>query len=624
MKANKRISNINMRRVCQKDKEYKQQILELIDRKENESIVESQIIEYIKFSYTNTIQSSVKTVHFQAVNVIRSLIKGLIKHSIKNNSGKHSMYLIKLIMIYLNPFFNPFLNLTLIHFFINNILVYCYNITEDEPNIIVTNNLKLPILNYDSLSFLDFRFNFMDYLKDNYTTAICAKPDNNNLLVNLDLLLSTLNLKLSTDNIIYFINTNIDSLNDLMFMGYDKINRGYKIGKYHAIVQYSIYLITSLLEHLFINPSIKPIIVTNKMQSDTITIKVIDQFYTDSMIHSLKFKISNDSDTICYTISNNFYNNHNLIHNFEGNKEFDLEVKDNNNKVISRTLKLEKKIGQGSFGKIYKLKDQAVVIKNQKQKYSVIEYHLLKGLNYKDYFPNVSAIYFYNMDFSLLFLDYYSCPTLLQYLNTFIVKKNNILNNVIEVILHQLIDAIQYLHMNWILHNDIKMDNILIDPYSRYSIKVIDFGKAIDLKHSSSFTSIQSNTTTLLFRSRFITDTLLRKNIQRSSPHQQELKKEWLYHEDLFGIAAILYTLKMQQHLKRFEYNKQDQLFKAKPNFDMNLKCNYIFNLLTNSDYFIKSHLLLHKKSFVICMKYLFEYFYPLLADALNTEPESN
>merc|ERR1719354_600194 len=68
------------------------------------------------------------------------------------------------------------------------------------------------------------------------------------------------------------------------------------------------------------------------------------------------------------------------------------------------------------------------------------------------------------------------------------VENNNISENLASYIFRQVVGGVNYLHRNYILHRDIKDENILID--SNYNCKIIDFGSACHFKpgeNSSTF-----------------------------------------------------------------------------------------------------------------------------------------
>ena len=93
---------------------------------------------------------------------------------------------------------------------------------------------------------------------------------------------------------------------------------------------------------------------------------------------------------------------------------------------------------------------------------------ILKHLNHN----NVVKFYesFESNNHILIIMEYISCGDLL----TFVRKRSKLSENVARYIFKQIIEALNYIHSNNIIHRDIKLDNILIDLNN--TIKICDFG----------------------------------------------------------------------------------------------------------------------------------------------------
>lgn len=73
-------------------------------------------------------------------------------------------------------------------------------------------------------------------------------------------------------------------------------------------------------------------------------------------------------------------------------------------------------------------------------------------------------------------MEFISCGDLLS----FVRRRSRIPENIAKFIFRQIIEGIQYIHSNNIVHRDIKLDNILIDINN--TIKICDFGVAKQVK----------------------------------------------------------------------------------------------------------------------------------------------
>lgn len=57
------------------------------------------------------------------------------------------------------------------------------------------------------------------------------------------------------------------------------------------------------------------------------------------------------------------------------------------------------------------------------------------------------------------------------------IKKNKLKEKDCKLIVRQIADGLSYIHSKFIVHNDLKLENVMIDPISK-KIKIIDFGLA--------------------------------------------------------------------------------------------------------------------------------------------------
>ncbi|MCL1894905.1 MAG: protein kinase, partial [Holophagaceae bacterium] len=142
------------------------------------------------------------------------------------------------------------------------------------------------------------------------------------------------------------------------------------------------------------------------------------------------------------------------------------------------------KIGSGGFGDVFKAQDTnndtLVAIKISKVEHEKIR--LRKEVEMADALPNHEniAMYFgcYSFDtpmgeYDFAVLDYYSLGNLNQFLNNHSLSYENI-----GLILRQVLNGLDFLYSQKIIHQDLKPQNILIDikPDGKYVPKIIDFG----------------------------------------------------------------------------------------------------------------------------------------------------
>ena len=170
-------------------------------------------------------------------------------------------------------------------------------------------------------------------------------------------------------------------------------------------------------------------------------------------------------------------------------------------------LFLDKLLGKGSFADVYltRIKDDpglyATKVYNREQteassslfNYLKAEINLLKGINH----PNIVKLkdvtktkkHFY------LVLEYCNGGELKNALDKYKLKYNKAFSEeIVQYLMRQIVDAMNYLHSRNIMHRDIKLENILLNYDSeedknnlnimKASVKIVDFGFAIYLKNS--------------------------------------------------------------------------------------------------------------------------------------------
>ncbi len=194
--------------------------------------------------------------------------------------------------------------------------------------------------------------------------------------------------------------------------------------------------------------------------------------------------------------------------------------------------KLEK-IGEGSYGKVYKAKDEKnedVAIKiihnsvfdtdnenytkdrEQWRKENFIEFEIASKLDHPNIIKHIR--HDFDANYGYLIMEYGGKP-----INCFNFYSLNQ-----QKILFQLTSALQYLHQ-WYIHRDIKPDNIL---WNGKDIKLIDFSTSIEKGHNN-----YCNMTALWY----------------SAPEALFGSSNYGVEIDIWSLGCVFYYLKVNEHL---------------------------------------------------------------------------
>ena len=137
------------------------------------------------------------------------------------------------------------------------------------------------------------------------------------------------------------------------------------------------------------------------------------------------------------------------------------------NNIIANKYHIDKFIGNGKFGKVYRginnKNNNYVAIKledKRRTSYKLLkrETSILKYL-YENKCRSIPSIYWFGeIDDSMgLIMSYYDCSSLFEYLNIKIINQSKL-----NYIIVKSIQILESIHCNFVIHRDIKPQNFMI------------------------------------------------------------------------------------------------------------------------------------------------------------------
>ena len=224
-----------------------------------------------------------------------------------------------------------------------------------------------------------------------------------------------------------------------------------------------------------------------------------------------------------------------------------------------------KSIGKGNYGEVFLSKKkglpQLLATKKMNRQFSSraeYEIRIIMRINH----PNI--VRFIDLKKTknnwYLVTEYCNGSSLLDNLKSYMnLYQKPFSEEIIQYLMRQIVDAIQYLHLNKIIHRDLKLDNILVNFPTEYdkttlnmmncTVKLIDFGFATTLGENKPYTCTALGTPHNM-------DPIILENVETGIPNVGYNEKV-----DIWSLGTLCYEMAVGH--PAFEGNNIDEIFQS-------------------------------------------------------------
>jgi hypothetical protein len=199
-----------------------------------------------------------------------------------------------------------------------------------------------------------------------------------------------------------------------------------------------------------------------------------------------------------------------------------------------------KLLGQGSFGKVYQVVAQnGKRIALKKGNHLKNQFLILEKLRYRH--PNIINVFHSDRENS-----YYTMQGLFKdegWITLVDLRDVSILDQRLPL----LVDAVEWIHSQGIVHRDIKADNVMVNTM-RNDLKLVDFGFACDSKTCKGLPG------SLMYASPEILNLVMTTN-----PRNIELTREQVIQHDLWALGMTIYVCLIGRFPIQFYCNDEEE-----------------------------------------------------------------